>query len=76
MTLKQGQGHQTWYELVDPKHSYNDAKFEKPHLHSVHEKTNSKVLVKSGNTSIISLECDSQKQGYTHELLDVLNNPR
>ena len=21
--LKQGQGHQTWYELVDPKQDYN-----------------------------------------------------
>ena len=30
VTLKQGQGHQTWYELVDPKQGYNHAKFERP----------------------------------------------
>ena len=23
VTLKEGQGHQTWHELVDPKHGYN-----------------------------------------------------
>ena len=28
MTLKQGQGHQTWYE-VDLMQDYNNAKFEK-----------------------------------------------
>ena len=56
MTLKQGQGHKTWYELVDAKHSYNDAKFEKPRLNSVREKANDKVFVKSGNTSVVSLE--------------------
>ena len=28
VTLKQGQSHQTWYELVDPKQGYNNAKFE------------------------------------------------
>ena len=56
MTLKQGQGHKTWYELVDAKHSYNDAKFEKPRLNSVREKANDKVFVKSGNTSVISVK--------------------
>ena len=30
--LKKGQGHQTLYELVDPKQGYNNAKFEKPLL--------------------------------------------
>ena len=35
VTLKQGQGHQTWYDLVDLKQSHNNAKFEKPHLNSV-----------------------------------------
>ena len=29
VTLKQGQGHQTWYELVDPKQVYINAKFKK-----------------------------------------------
>ena len=56
MTLKQGHGHQTWYELVDPKQGYNNAKFEKPRLNSVHEKANDKDFVKSGNTSVISFE--------------------
>ena len=27
VTLKQGQDHQTWYKLVDPKQGYNYAKF-------------------------------------------------
>ena len=40
VTLTQGQGHQTRYELVDPKRGYNNAKFEKPCFNSVHEKTN------------------------------------
>ena len=56
MTLKQGQGHQTWYELVDPKQGYNNAKFEKPRLNSVCEKVSDKVFVKSGNMTVISLE--------------------
>ena len=29
MTLKQYQGHQTWYKLVDPKQGYNNVKFIK-----------------------------------------------
>ena len=29
VTLKQGQGHQTWYKLVDPKQGYNNVKFIK-----------------------------------------------
>ena len=33
--LKQGQSHQTWYELADAKQSYNHAKIEKPHLNNV-----------------------------------------
>ena len=32
MTLKQRQGHQTWYELVDIKLDCNHAKFEGPPL--------------------------------------------
>ena len=29
VTLKQGQGHQTWYEFLDPKQGHNKAKFFK-----------------------------------------------
>ena len=56
VTLKQSQGHQTWYDLADPKQGYNHAKLKGPPLNSAHEKANIKVSVKSGNTSIISLE--------------------
>ena len=52
VTLKLGQGHQTWYELVDPKQAYNNTNFENL-AWSVCEKANEKVLVKSGNMSII-----------------------
>ena len=45
-TLKQGQGHQTWYELVDPKQGKKNAKLEKPRLNYVPERANNKVLVK------------------------------
>ena len=44
VTLKQGQGHQTWYELEDPKQGHNNAKFEKPCLNSVCERANNKVI--------------------------------
>ena len=54
--LKQGQGHQTWYELVNYKQGYIYAKFEKPRLNAIHEKAIVNILVKSGNTSIISFE--------------------
>ena len=58
VTFKQGQGHQSWYEFVDPKQGYNllKAKFEKSHLNSVCQKANDKVFVKSGTMSIISPE--------------------
>ena len=29
VTLKYGQGHQTWYELLHPKQGYNHTKFER-----------------------------------------------
>ena len=38
VTLKQGQGNQSWYELVDLKEGYNHAKFEKPHFNNAHKK--------------------------------------
>ena len=47
--MEQSQGHQTWYELVDPKQSYNNVNFESPHLHIVREKANDHVFVESGN---------------------------
>ena len=50
VTLEQGQVHQTWYKLVNPKQGCNNAKFEKPCLNNV------RSFVKSGNKSIISLE--------------------
>ena len=58
VTLKQGWGHQIQYELVDPKQGYNNTKFEKLCLNSVHKNkqktpTNFKVFVIS---SIISFE--------------------
>ena len=34
VTLKQGQGHQTWNELLDPKQGHNYVKFERLPLHS------------------------------------------
>ena len=54
--LETRSGSSKLYELVDSKQGYNNAKFEKPCLNSVHEKANNKVFVKSGNISIISLE--------------------
>ena len=64
VTLKQGQGHQTWYELVDPKQGCNNGKFEKPHLklNSVQEKANDKVFVKSETCQLSLLNIfESQK---------------
>ena len=40
VTLNQGQGHKIWYEVADPKQGFNNAKFEKLCLKSVHEKAN------------------------------------
>ena len=38
VTLKQGHGHQTQYELVDLKQGYNMKSVKKPRLNSVREK--------------------------------------
>ena len=46
VTLKQGQGHQTWCALVDPKQGYNNAKFEQTCLKNVCKNTNDTVFVK------------------------------
>ena len=48
VTVKLDQGHKTWYELVDPKKGYNNAKFEKPPLNSVRERANDKVFCQMG----------------------------
>ena len=56
VTLKKGQGQQTWYELVDPKQGINYAMFKRPSLNTVCEKANVKVTVRLENTSVISLE--------------------
>ena len=43
VTLKGGQGPQTWHELVDSREDYNNAKFESSHINSAWEKANIKV---------------------------------
>ena len=40
VTLKQGQGHQTWCDYVGPTQGYSHAKFESSHFKSVQEKVN------------------------------------
>ena len=55
VTLKQGHGHQPWFELLDPEQDYDYAKFEKPPLSSVCQKTTFK-FIKSENESFVSLE--------------------
>ena len=45
MTLKQSQGHQTYNKNVDPKHSYNHAKFERSSFNSVWEKGNTNGFI-------------------------------
>ena len=76
VTLRQGQGHQTWYELVDPKQADNNAKVVKSRLNSVREKADNKVFIKSGNMSIIFLEyMRKSKIVECSCLLDELKNP-
>ena len=48
VTLKQGQGHETWYDWVVPKQCYNHAKFETHRLNNVSETASVKVFVISG----------------------------
>ena len=48
MTLEQGHGDQFCCKSVDPLQDYNNAKFEKPCLNSVHDVANDKGFVKSG----------------------------
>ena len=60
VTLKQGQGHKSWYKLADPKQGSHNAKFEKSCLNNIREKANNEVLVESGNMPIISLEYEQK----------------
>ena len=78
MSLKQCQGHQTWYELVVTKQGYNNEKYEQPHLYIVREKANDKVFKVSRNSSIISFEHVRKSKTVVNSwaaLTDVLNNP-
>ena len=54
MTLKKSQGHEMWYELVDSKQGYDNAKLEKTSLEQSLKKQMIKVFVKSQNMSILS----------------------
>ena len=45
MTLEKGLGHQTWYNLVDPKQGYNYTNVERFPLDNVREKVSIKVFV-------------------------------
>ena len=60
MILKQGQGLQTRYKLVDPKQGYNNAKFEKPRSNSVREKANDKSFCQIRIHQSLYM-CESQK---------------
>ena len=53
VTMKKGQDHETWYELLDPKQGYNQAEFERPPLNSVppkKKKPTLKVFLSNQNT--------------------------
>ena len=58
VTLKQSQGHQTYYDNVDSKHGYKHAKYESSCFDGVREKANVEVCFTSNEEymSIISLE--------------------
>ena len=44
MTLRQGQGHQTWYDYVDLKQGYKYAKFDRSRCKIAGDEANVKVL--------------------------------
>ena len=54
VTLKQGQGHQTWYELVDPKQGTNHAKFGRSALNSLHKNQTLLKLLSNQKTCQLS----------------------
>ena len=53
MTLKKGQDHKIWYELVDPNQCHNNAKLQKTSREQRPEKANNKLFAKSENTSVL-----------------------
>ena len=81
VTLKQGQGHQFWYELpaAEQGYTYNHAQFERPPLNSVIQKVNVKSFLSNQKPCQLSLKYVKKKgektQWCIHCLLDLLNNP-
>ena len=64
MILKQGQGHQIWYKLVDPKQGYDSAKIEKHRLNSVRERADDAFLSNQTTRQIPPFStCESQNCG-------------
>ena len=62
VTVKHGQGHQTWSSKVNPKQGYKNAKFEKPCFKSVHEKPMVMFLINQETHHLSLLNaCASQK---------------
>ena len=61
VTLKQGQGHQTCYEMLFPKH-YHNAKIEMPCFNSVYERANDQVSTNQETCQLSPLNmCYSEK---------------
>ena len=76
LTLKRGQGHQIWYDSVDPKQGYDSAKIEKHRLNSVRERADDAFLSNQTTRQISPMNTrESQKLWYSHDLPDVLNKP-
>ena len=78
VTLKQGQGHKTWCELVDLKQAYNNTKFQRPCLNGVCEKANNRVLGNQEQLQSSPLICAKvQNIGIfmTCLVYSVFNNP-
>ena len=77
MTLKQGQGHQNWYDLIDPKQGYNHAKFAE---HTFNIITSSKILSNQEACQLSPVSMyrsffkKRKKKWIIHHLPDVLNN--
>ena len=81
MTLNYVQGHQIWYESVDPEQGNDHAKFKIPRLIcGVREKQQTlKFFVELGNMSVIPLEylralnkTKQHKKRYIRVLVDEL----
>ena len=73
MTLKQSQGHQIWYESLDPKSRKVIIKPSLTHKKKcVQEKVNIKVFVKTHQLSSSNIY-EHPKQWYIHNLVDTIN---